>query len=215
MSDDSQVPRRLSRAEAKARTREQLLESASRIFIRSGFAGASVEEIAETAGYSIGALYSNFASKDQLFMELMASRRTNRIAALVKIVSENEERGEISLEDLPRLLLELAEKDSDFAALQVEFWQYASRHPELRDTRARLVREQADVLGALITDVLHREGVELNLPVGDVTTVVMAMVQGLTRRRRLEGSSVSDDLFVEALGWLFSGMRGASAAKKG
>jgi hypothetical protein len=77
------------------------------------------------------------------------------------------------------------------------------------------VREQTDALGGLITDVLHREGVELNLPEGDVTTVAMEMVQGLTRRRRLEGTSVSDELFVEALGWLFSGMRGASAANKG
>ena len=54
---------RLSKAEAKARTRELLLSAAARTFAKKGFAGASVDEIAEAAGYTVGALYSNFGSK--------------------------------------------------------------------------------------------------------------------------------------------------------
>ena len=65
---------RLSKAEAKARTRELLLSAAARTFARKGFAGASVDEIAEAAGYTVGALYSNFGSKERLFVELMRSR---------------------------------------------------------------------------------------------------------------------------------------------
>lgn len=63
-------PTRLTREQSRAQTRERLLASAAVVFAREGYAGASVDRIAEEAGYSKGALYSNFASKDELFFEL-------------------------------------------------------------------------------------------------------------------------------------------------
>ena len=63
-------PARLTREQSRAQTRERLLASAALVFAREGYAGASVDRIAEEAGYSKGALYSNFASKDELFFEL-------------------------------------------------------------------------------------------------------------------------------------------------
>ncbi len=63
-------PARLTREQSRAQTRERLLASAAVVFSREGYAGASVDRIAEEAGYSKGALYSNFASKDELFFEL-------------------------------------------------------------------------------------------------------------------------------------------------
>ena len=94
MNEGDAAPRRqrLTRAEAKARTREQLLDAAARTFARKGYAGASVEEIAESAGYSIGALYSNFASKEQLFLELMAARGERRVTAVAEILGTRRSR---------------------------------------------------------------------------------------------------------------------------
>jgi AcrR family transcriptional regulator len=66
--------RRLTRAEQQARTRAALLEAAARVFVERGFAGSSVEAITENAGYSRGAFYSNFESKEQLFAELLQER---------------------------------------------------------------------------------------------------------------------------------------------
>jgi AcrR family transcriptional regulator len=66
--------KRLSSAEKKAATRAALLEAAARVFGRGGFYGASVEEIAEEAGFSRGAVYSNFESKEDLFMTLLEER---------------------------------------------------------------------------------------------------------------------------------------------
>jgi AcrR family transcriptional regulator len=87
VNEDAAAPRRqrLTRAEAKARAREQLLDAAAPTFARKGYAGASVEEIAESADYSIGALYSNFGSKEQLFLELMAARGERRVAFRARI----------------------------------------------------------------------------------------------------------------------------------
>src|SRR5690348_12449435 len=129
MNEGDAAPRRqrLTRAEAKARTREQLLGAAARIFAKKGYAGASVEEIAESAGYSIGALYSNFASKEELFLELMAARSSDRLTALADLLGADDAR---PIQMLARRLERNAEPDSDLMALRAEFWLYAVRHPE-------------------------------------------------------------------------------------
>src|ERR1700683_5291089 len=75
--------KRLTREESRARTRELVLESASAIFRRDGFHQASIDEIAEEAGFSRGAVYSSFANKDELFLALHdreAQRRVQLIA---------------------------------------------------------------------------------------------------------------------------------------
>jgi AcrR family transcriptional regulator len=63
-------PARLTREQSRALTRERLLASAAVVFTREGYGGASCDRIAEEAGYSKGALYSNFASKDELFFAM-------------------------------------------------------------------------------------------------------------------------------------------------
>ena len=63
--------KRLTREESKELTRLRLIESAERLFIRRGFDDASVDEISEMAGYSRGAFYSNFDSKEQVFLAVI------------------------------------------------------------------------------------------------------------------------------------------------
>ncbi|HEX2397794.1 MAG TPA: TetR/AcrR family transcriptional regulator [Solirubrobacteraceae bacterium] len=64
----------LTRAEKQARTRAALLDAGARVFVTHGFQGASVELIASEAGYTRGAFYSNFSSKEELFAELLQER---------------------------------------------------------------------------------------------------------------------------------------------
>src|SRR5919108_3500916 len=96
--------RRLTRAESKARTRELLLDSAARTFARKGFAGASVEEIAESAGFSIGAVYSNFGGKEELFLELLSARASGRLREAARILDDPQ--AERPLDALSGLLVE-------------------------------------------------------------------------------------------------------------
>src|SRR5207248_1699429 len=65
---------RLTRAERQAQTRRDLLDAAARVFVKRGFTGSSVEEISAEAGYTRGAFYSNFRSKNDLFVELLHDR---------------------------------------------------------------------------------------------------------------------------------------------
>jgi AcrR family transcriptional regulator len=78
------VPTRLSRAESQAQTRAALIEAAGRVFVERGFAGSSVEAIATEAGFTRGAFYSNFNSKEELFAELLQQRVYSLYAELAR-----------------------------------------------------------------------------------------------------------------------------------
>src|SRR5687768_14502723 len=68
---DMSPRRRLTREESKARTRQELLRAASRLFLRNGFVATSLADIAEEAGLTKGAVYSNFESKEDLFVAVL------------------------------------------------------------------------------------------------------------------------------------------------
>src|SRR5262245_38746350 len=77
---------RLSRLERKSQTRAELLRAARVVFLRRGFHGASVDEIAEEAGYTKGAVYSNFAGKDDLYLAVLDAHYEERTEAYVEMM---------------------------------------------------------------------------------------------------------------------------------
>jgi AcrR family transcriptional regulator len=207
--EDASQPRRqrLTRAESKAQTRQRLLEAAEIVFARKGFTAASVEEIAETAGYSIGALYANFESKEQLFVELISTRRAHRSAVVVETFDDAVADNVDPLEALGRFCAELADKNTESAALQTEFWLYAVRNPPVLEAFAAVVGEQIDQLEGLVAREFDRLDSKGASDSGAVTVVIFALVQGLMQHRRIDPARVPDELFAQALRWLFSGVR--------
>ncbi|HUZ21522.1 MAG TPA: helix-turn-helix domain-containing protein [Acidimicrobiales bacterium] len=210
MIDAGDRPRRLTRAEAKTRTRERVLDAAALVFARKGFAGASVEEIAESAGYSTGALYSNFESKEQLFLELLSVRRargiSRRVTAVAEILDEELVVDEDPFAALGRLFVKVAGRNTELAPLQAEFWLYAVRNPEAMGLIAAKLGEELEALEPLVARALRRLGAAPQIPARAVTTVVLAVFQGLVHQRRVDAASVPDDLFAQALRWLIAGL---------
>jgi AcrR family transcriptional regulator len=206
--------RRLTRAEAKARTREQLLDAAARAFAQKGFAAASVEEIAELAGYSTGALYSNFDGKEQLFLELLTARRSRGIArqaaAVTEILEEEAAGNEDPFAALSQLLVKVADRNAEFAALQAEFWLYAVRNPEAMGIVAAKLDEQVDALEPLTTLAVERFGAAQGVSPRAVTRVILGLFQGLVRQRRIDPAAVPAELLTQALRWLFAGLQSAT-----
>jgi AcrR family transcriptional regulator len=207
---DEVAPRkRLTRAEAKTQTRTRLLDAAARTFARKGYGGASVEEIADAAGYTIGAVYSNFGSKAQLMVELISSRASERVTEAAQIVEESQERGESPLKALDRMVIDVAEQDRDGIPLQVEFWLYAVRNPEVMKIFAEKLQVPKESLSRVIGAALERRAPEQQGKVDALTTIVFALFDGLVRQRRIDPASVPDDLFGQALRWLFTGVAGS------
>src|SRR5580693_5793173 len=79
---------RMTREQSRAQTRDRLLTAARGVFARSGFHGASVEEIASEAGFSTGALYSNFDGKEDLFLALMEREIDEHAREIAEAVRE-------------------------------------------------------------------------------------------------------------------------------
>src|SRR5690242_13569645 len=85
------MAQRLLRAERKARTKSELVEAARTVFLRHGFHGASLDEIAEEAGYSKGAVYSNFAGKDDLFLAAFDDHFRRRAEMYAEVIFDQED----------------------------------------------------------------------------------------------------------------------------
>jgi AcrR family transcriptional regulator len=206
MNSDHSRPRRLTRAETKARTRALLLDAGAHVFARKGFAGASVEDIAETAGFSTGALYSNFASKEELFLELLSTRQDGRLAEAAQIVADEDRSLEHRRQALGQLLVTVADKDVDLAPLQAEFWLYAVRRPEVLERLAAQFRATRDALSDVLAARAQRRGTTSDVPPEAVATVVLALFQGLVQLRRTDPANVSEELYATAIQWLFTGI---------
>ncbi|MGW0160503.1 TetR/AcrR family transcriptional regulator [Mycobacterium sp. NPDC003323] len=206
MSDDPK-PRRLTRAESKELTRRRLLDAAAGVFARRGYAAASVDEIAESAGFSVGAVYSNFANKDELFSALMTDRAVDRMDAVADIIRSSHAESADPLHALGRMLIEMADKEIDVAVLRTEFWLHAVRNPELMQIEAAASAKTLDAVRGILTNMLERNGVDVDqISVDDFATTTLAMFGGLIRQRRIEPERVTEEMFGQALRWQLAGM---------
>ena len=196
--------KRETRAERQARTRAELLATAAGVFARRGYNGASVEEIAEEAGYSHGAVYSNFDGKADLFLavfeEYMAQRA--RELAATQVGLEDDEPLEARARALADQWMERFAHDRESFLLHMEFIAHAGRDPELAGrfgTRSASLRE---AVAGYIAHYQDLEGIESALPPADLAMVLRALGIGLAVEALVSPDAVRDDLygdFVELL----------------
>ncbi|MBX7435095.1 TetR/AcrR family transcriptional regulator [Mycobacterium sp. Y57] len=204
--NSNEKPRRLTRVEARAQTRQRLLDAAAEVFARKGYGAASVDEIAEAAGFSVGAVYSNFAGKEQLFSELMAERAVGRIEAIVGAMQAAREQGGDPLGLLGRMLIEAADQDIEAAALQTEFWLHAVRNPDTMAILAAGTGRTLTLLRDVVAGLLADKDVDSSVTPESFAVVVLALYQGLVRQRRTDPERVPEELFGQALSWQIAGM---------
>src|SRR5438876_8430182 len=120
------------REEHRALTRTRVLEAAARVFARRGFHGASVQDIAREAGATTGAIYSNFAGKEDLFLAVFedhVASQTRKYREIFARGASLEERSRGGADDWMAYLHD----EPDSFPLMIEFWSYAVRDPKLRE----------------------------------------------------------------------------------
>lgn len=187
---------RLSRAESRVLTRERLLDAAADVFNRLGYHGASLEAVAEAAGYTKGAVYSNFATKGDLFLVLhrryTARQIGERNAALATLsLEEIAEQGSASL-------VEQARSQENWDLLQIEFWLAGMRDPELRAAMARDNEELWEEMGTRFAEKLAGAGVQGFTGV-EFAKLVNALGSGLLLQLYIDPSVVDPRLFARAI----------------
>lgn len=195
---------RLTREQSKAQTKERLIAAARTVFARRGFHGASVEEIAAEAGFSTGALYSNFDGKEALFLALMdheIDAYSQEIATAVDGLSSVAERAL----DGARHWMEIVEREPEMLMLFVEFWAYAARDAGARDRVAASFAKMREVLTRLISDGAREFDLQLEMPAEHLAIAIDALADGIARQKLADPAAVPDDLMGRVLSVLLSG----------
>ena len=196
------VKTRLTREESRARTRAAVVAAAAAVFARRGFAAASMEEIAAEAGFTRGAVYSNFADKDDLFLAVLDERMAARAEQVRALFVDGD-----PVAFFASLAASNAVRDDDeertWELLRVEFRLYAARNPHVRPKLVESNRRLLAWVSQAVQAVFEQAGVEPPRPYEELAAVVQGLDEGLGMLRIVDPDSVRPDLFLDTLGLLF------------
>ena len=197
------MSRALSRKEKQAKTRSALLASAAKLICRKGIGEASVDDISTDAGYTKGAFYANFKSKEEMFLVMLDEAYADELARLESSLPGDEHVEEVrqSAEDFIRFV----RADPEWPRLYFEFVVYAARNPGFREelaTRNRAMRER-------IAEVIRNwtagfEG-EPPFPYEDIATMLFCLADGFLIQQLVE-PDVDDRLYATMNTTLFKGI---------
>ena len=198
----------LTRREKQQRTRSSLLSAATKVFCRNGLEGASVDQVAQAAGYTKGAFYANFKSKEELFLVMLDERFARELERIDQALAGSEE---------PRTEARAAAADfihfagdEDWPRLYFQFVAHAARDDEFRQelaTRQRAMREKLAETFARWKD--GHEG-RPALPLQDVTAMIYCMADGFLVDRMIE-PTLREDLYETMIEVFLRGLEALSA----
>jgi AcrR family transcriptional regulator len=184
---------RLTRAEKSAQTRAELMASARQLFLRHGFHACSLEMVAEEAGFTIGAVYSRFGSKANLFLAILDERIDQLVAEVAQVAGLHQPIPE-QAELLAGRRMALLEREREWFPLVLEFWSHAARDERLRHEfgacHERLVGAYADLIEADYA----RLGLPLPLAPEVLARAVVAMGNGVALERLTDPARVPEGL---------------------
>jgi TetR/AcrR family transcriptional regulator, transcriptional repressor of aconitase len=151
--------RRITRSEKQAETRALLIEAAATEFAERGYAEARIDRIAQTAGFSKGAFYSNFGSKEELVLAVLERTMISRIDLMSRaIASAGRDPGRL----IQSIIAETIARQQDrlWNLLRVELLRQAAREPRLRAAMAANCAELLSANARLMTEVRERLGLK-------------------------------------------------------
>jgi AcrR family transcriptional regulator len=193
----------MTRAERQAQTRGALLDAAERVFVERGFQGASVEAIAEEAGYTRGAFYSNFETKEELFAELLQERVYAVYRRLAEESAEAPERPTLR-ESGERLAAMQRHPDVAWLfRLWLEVLAHAGREPSFRAIAAGFWSGNRAFIAQSVRSAYAEAGTALPAPAEDLATALIALDIGLALQHFVDPESVSLDLYPRLYELLF------------
>ena len=182
-----------TRGERQAQTRQDLTDAAERLFMRHGFHATSVDAVAAEAGYTKGAVYSNFRSKEDLFLAVYERRLEHRIGEFEAIIAAAPSILE-GLERTTRTAGPRTESDDGWLAVFFEFWAHVLRNRELLQRFAQLHRRIVDPIAAALVRLAGERGEDLPDDPRKLATACYAMHLGLQLERLTQPDVVDPEL---------------------
>ncbi|HJU96458.1 MAG TPA: TetR/AcrR family transcriptional regulator [Jiangellaceae bacterium] len=200
---------RLTRAESKARTRSALVDAGRRVFLERGYHGATLEAVADAAGFSTGAVYSAFDGKSDLFLAVLDARVADRARQLARAGASAASAAEQGA-DLAREFTAVSKQERNWSLLVIEFWVHAARDPELRRRFARRHDALKAAIGQVFDQMLARTGERLSLDSDQLAMAAIALGNGLTLERLANPDGVPDELFPTLGALIMGGLAGTA-----
>lgn len=176
----SERPRSV-RARSQAETRERLLDAAREVLAAEGYAGASIDRIAATAGYTKGAFYANFPSKEALFIELFEQHKQREQEAFrVFLASDGDV---LSVLDAIGQDLQGARANADWPRLGVELRRQAEHSTTLATQVDALQAAQRAALADVVAALFAKAGRELPETADALANLFIGVAHGLALMR--------------------------------
>ena len=193
---------KLTRERRRQQTRDTLIAAAREVFAERGYEGASLEEIADRAGFTRGAIYKNFAGKEDLFFAVTDGLNELVIEAFRAIAPTSPDESEWDISRLADLWRASVDEFDEFFALFKEHELYVLRNPSARERAVEHQRKNQELVTSFIEEVAERADMRLRFPAPVLAGIVLAASDGLTYAARVYGQ----DLFAPFLELLNSGM---------
>jgi AcrR family transcriptional regulator len=195
-------PKRLTRAEQRARTRAALLDAAGRVIAQRGFHGASIEAITAEAGYTGGAFYSNFESKEELFAALLEERV---FKAWREILAEGAEPRRPTAREVGDMSAAMNRHPDSRWIIQLwlELMANAGRDERFRKIARGLWRESRALSTHFLAAAYEASGRKPPVPPEHLVTAMMALETGLSLQHYADPEAVPAELIPELFGLLF------------
>ena len=202
----------LTPARRREMTRRHLLDAAALVFARDGFHGASLDDVAATAGFTKGAVYSNFKSKDDLFLALLDQRAAREYALMSDALERGPDDSSRFDEASERVQIGSAFWDESWMTLYLEFILYALRNPEAREKLVAQVEREFALEQNLIKHEYDVVGVPPPFPVRALAVVTSSMFLGLQLKRLITPDAVDQSTIDTSLEMLLIAMEAAEPA---
>ena len=201
---------RLTRDEQRAETKRRILASAAKCFARHGFEGAAIDTIAEEAGFSRGAFYANFKTKEEVFLLLLREHIEAELTTLAASLGRIEDADQLA-PMMERRYRNLG-RDLDWCLLMVEFQLSAVRGGAHADEARKIFENYRVRSGKLLTELCERLDVEPLLSPYEIGVSQLALAHGLALQRA-SNPSISATLAARALGIFVAGILGRPARR--
>jgi AcrR family transcriptional regulator len=187
------VPEKWTQERRREHTRNLLLDAAEEVFTAKGFEGASLDEIAETAGYTRGAIYKHFADKADLFLQMNNRLNEHIFAGFQDVVDAGVPAQEFDVAEIAKRWHAFQQPFERFYALGTEFNLYVLRNPEVRERVVEQRRRLVDSLVTLMDEQVALAGARLRMPTRTLARMALAAGDGLSLADYLDEGE--DDLF--------------------
>ncbi len=193
----------LTQERRRQQTRETLIASAAQVFAERGFHGASLDEVARLAGFTKGAVYSNFKGKDDLFLAVLESRYQRMLTMVYATLDDGTtDPLKHSSDWVEYVRQEFSDEEGLWGVLIQEFRLYALRNPEAMSKLAALQRADVEATAQLIASERERYGLDLPEPPAHQARIVIALFRGLYDMRSVEHDAIDDSLLESAISFV-------------